>query len=107
MAEALSLATHAGLVVQPYRNDRSENAWVFRCWGTDTCDGWLSLDHASEQSAVRALVAHAEEFHSSKGTAPDVKVGFSGGLTDLQRREVERIIRDHIQRAAHEIRRRA
>ncbi|MET8411901.1 hypothetical protein ABZV34_28020 [Streptomyces sp. NPDC005195] len=39
---------HTGLVVEPYRNDRRENVWVFRCWGTDTRDGWLSLDHYSE-----------------------------------------------------------
>jgi hypothetical protein len=52
-----------GLVVQPYRNDRGEPAWVFRCWGTDTCDGWLSLDHSSEQSAQRARDRHVAEEH--------------------------------------------
>jgi len=56
---------HTGLVVQPYRNDRGEHAWVFRCWGTDTCDGWLSLDHASEQSALRARDRHVAEEHTS------------------------------------------
>lgn len=56
---------HTGLVVQPYRNDRGENVWVFRCWGTDTCDGWLSLDHYSEQSATRARDRHAAEEHAS------------------------------------------
>jgi hypothetical protein len=56
---------HTGLVVQPYRNDRGENAWVFRCWGTDTCDGWLSLDHYSEQSAERARDRHAAEEHGA------------------------------------------
>lgn len=51
------------LVVEPYRNDRHENAWVFRCWGTDTCDGWLSLDHTSKQSAERARDRHVAEEH--------------------------------------------
>ena len=58
---------HTGLVVQPYRNDRGENAWVFRCWGTDDgCDGWLSLDHYSEQSATRARDRHVTEEHPSE-----------------------------------------
>jgi hypothetical protein len=57
---------HTGLVVQPYRNDRGENVWVFRCWGTDDgCDGWLSLDHYSEQSAERARDRHAAEEHGA------------------------------------------
>lgn len=57
---------HTGLVVQPYRNDRGENVWVFRCWGTDSCDGWLSLDHRSEQSAVRARDRHVAEEHAEQ-----------------------------------------
>jgi hypothetical protein len=61
---------HTGLVVQPYRNDRGENAWVFRCWGTDDgCDGWLSLDHYSEQSAERARDRHVAEEHGAPGPA--------------------------------------
>jgi hypothetical protein len=59
--------THTGLVVQPYRNDRGENVWVFRCWGTDDgCDGWLSLDHYSEQSAERARDRHTAEEHPNE-----------------------------------------
>lgn len=107
MAEALSLTAHTGLVVQPYRTDRGEPAWVFRCWGTDACDGWLSLDHPSEQSAVRALAAHAEQFHSPWNSAPAVTVRTSSGLTTLQRREVERIVEACMRRAAHENGRRA
>lgn len=57
---------HTGLVVEPYRNDRGENVWVFRCWGTDTCDGWLSLDHYSEQSAERARDRHVAEEHAEQ-----------------------------------------
>lgn len=52
-----------GLVVQPYRDDRNQPRWVFRCWGTDTCDGWLSLDHHSQQSARRARDRHVAESH--------------------------------------------
>jgi len=56
-------ATTTGLVVQPYRTDRGDPAWVFRCWGTDSCDGWLSLDHTSQQSAERARDRHVAEEH--------------------------------------------
>jgi hypothetical protein len=107
MAEALNLTAHSGLVVQPYRNDRGKRAWVFRCWGTDTCDGWLSLDHTSEQSAARALTGHVEEFHSRKIPAPEVKIRISGGLTEAQRREVEQMIEDHARQATNAIGRRA
>ncbi|KOV86088.1 MULTISPECIES: hypothetical protein [unclassified Streptomyces] len=51
------------LVIAPYRTDRGDPAWVFRCWGTDTCDGWLSLDHTSQQSAERARDRHVTEEH--------------------------------------------
>ena len=55
---------HTGLTVQPYRRaDDGSQKWVFRCWGTDTCDGWLSLDHTSEQSAVRDRDRHVTEEH--------------------------------------------
>lgn len=51
------------LVVEPYRNDQYQDRWVFRCWGTDTCDGWLSLDHTSQQSAERTRDRHVAEHH--------------------------------------------
>lgn len=54
------------LVIQPYRTDRGDPAWVFRCWGTDTCDGWLSLDHTSQQSAERARDRHVAEEHGGE-----------------------------------------
>lgn len=53
---------HAGMAVKPY-TERGEQRWVFRCWGTDTCDGWLSLDHASENSAGAARDRHLVEAH--------------------------------------------
>jgi hypothetical protein len=60
---------HTGLVVQPYRTDRGDRAWVFRCWGTSSCDGWLSLDHTSQQSAERARERHAAEAHTPQPPA--------------------------------------
>ncbi|MFE2311638.1 hypothetical protein ACFXC8_00305 [Streptomyces sp. NPDC059441] len=57
---------HTGLVVQPY-TDHGVQKWVFRCWGTDDgCDGWLSLDHYSLQSAERARDRHVAEEHPAE-----------------------------------------
>jgi len=56
---------HTGLVVQPYR-DHGKERWVFRCWGTGTCDGLLSLDHTSQQSAEHARDRHVREEHPSE-----------------------------------------
>lgn len=53
---------HEGLVVKPY-TDHGRKLWVFRCWGTDTCDGWLSLDHHSEGSAISARDRHITDEH--------------------------------------------
>lgn len=52
----------AGMIVKPY-TDHGQRKWVFRCWGTDTCDGALSLDHYSEQSAQRARDRHVATEH--------------------------------------------
>lgn len=52
----------AGMIVKSYR-DHGQEKWVFRCWGTSTCDGWLSLDHDSQQSAERARDRHVAEQH--------------------------------------------
>lgn len=60
---------HTGLVVQPYR-DHGKRQWVFRCWGTDTCDGWLSLDHFSKESAERARDRHVAEEHTRENPMP-------------------------------------
>lgn len=68
-AAAEAAEPHTGLVVQPYRNDHGDNVWVFRCWGTDTCDGWLSLDHPDEQSAVHARDRHITEEHAGQPDA--------------------------------------
>lgn len=55
----------AGMIVKPYR-EHGEERWVFRCWGTDTCDGRLSLDHSSEQGAQRARDRHVTEAHDKE-----------------------------------------
>ncbi|MFD5566613.1 hypothetical protein [Streptomyces cadmiisoli] len=69
-------AITVGLVIQPYRTDRGDPAWVFRCWGTERCDGWLSLDHTSQQSAERARDRHVSEAHTeppAHDTGPTVR----------------------------------
>jgi len=54
----------AGLIVKAYR-EHGQEKWVFRCWGTDDgCDGFLSLDHFSKQSAERARDRHLAEEHN-------------------------------------------
>lgn len=58
----------ACLVVQPYRADDGTQKWAFRCWGTDTCDGWLGLGHHTEASAQRERDRHVAEEHAP---APD------------------------------------
>lgn len=52
----------AGMIVKPY-TERGQHKWVFRCWGTDTCDGWLSLDHGTQTSAESARDRHVAEAH--------------------------------------------
>jgi hypothetical protein len=100
MTEVVNLAAHSGLVVQPYRDDQNRARWVFRCWGTDTCDGWLSLDHTSAQTAARALTSHVEEFHQVGSSVPEVKIRITGGLTDMQRREVKQMLDDYARQSA-------
>lgn len=103
MNDSASLAAYSGLVVQPYRTDRGTSAWVLRCWGTDDgCDGWLSLDHTSAQSAGRALTSHIAEFHTPGGPSPEMQIRITGGLTETQRAEVKRLIEEAVRRANRE-----
>lgn len=102
MTDDVNLAAHSGLFVQPYRSDQGQTRWVFRCWGTAICDGWLSLDHYSEQAAARALTSHVEEFHQIGDSAPEVKIRITGGLTDTQRREVKQMLDDYARRLTRE-----
>ncbi|MDI9885939.1 hypothetical protein QMZ92_16515 [Streptomyces sp. HNM0645] len=55
------------IAVTAYRHDHGHRAWAWRCWGDSTCDGLLSLDHASEDSATRSAHRHVDENHG----APD------------------------------------
>ncbi|GFH36602.1 hypothetical protein [Streptomyces pacificus] len=55
------------LEIAAYRHDHGHRAWAWRCWGDGTCDGRLSLDHASEDGARRAACRHLTETHG----APD------------------------------------
>ncbi|MET8826117.1 hypothetical protein ABZX40_13675 [Streptomyces sp. NPDC004610] len=92
MSKNANPSAYSGLVVQQYRADHGGQRWVFRCWGTDTCDGALSLDHTSEQSAGRALTSHIAEFHQPGSPAPEVEIRITGDLTETQRLEVNRLI---------------
>ena len=56
------------LAVQPYRDERNRPRWAFRCWGTDTCDGWLGLGHHTEASALIERDRHVAEAHDPKET---------------------------------------
>lgn len=59
----------SALAVRQYRADDGSQKWAARCWGTGTCDGWLSLDHTSQQWAERARDRHVAEKHAEPGTA--------------------------------------
>ncbi|MFE3855283.1 hypothetical protein ACFXPN_29645 [Streptomyces griseorubiginosus] len=56
-------------VVQSYRADDHTIKWAARCWGTETCDGWLSLDHDTERWAEIARDRHVAQEHVSAGEA--------------------------------------
>lgn len=43
--------------------ERGRRLWVFRCWGTDTCDGWLGLGHHTQTSALIERERHVAEAH--------------------------------------------
>jgi hypothetical protein len=67
----------AGMTVQPYREHGHEK-WVFRCWGTDTCDGILSLDHTNQQAAERARDRHLAEGHPEEKPMPTCTATIEG-----------------------------
>ncbi|MFF8829300.1 hypothetical protein [Streptomyces sp. NPDC015131] len=64
--EGLTLADH--LEVAEYRHDHGHLAWAWRCWGDESCDGWLSLDHTSVEAATRAARKHHAEEHATAAT---------------------------------------
>lgn len=52
--------------VQQYRADDGGMKWAARCWGTETCDGWLSLDHDVKRWAEIARDRHVAEEHGGE-----------------------------------------
>jgi hypothetical protein len=51
------------MTVQEY-TERGRRLWAFRCWGTDTCDGWLGLGHHTQTSALAERERHVAEAHN-------------------------------------------
>lgn len=54
------------MTVQEY-TERGRRLWAFRCWGTDTCDGWLGLEHPTQTSALAERERHVAETHIETG----------------------------------------
>jgi hypothetical protein len=52
------------MTVQEY-TERGRQLWAFRCWGAETCDGWLGLGlgHHTQTSALLERERHAVEEH--------------------------------------------
>jgi hypothetical protein len=51
------------MTVQEY-TERGRRLWAFRCWGTETCDGWLGLGHHTQTAALLERERHAREEHA-------------------------------------------
>jgi hypothetical protein len=51
------------MTVQEY-TERGRRLWAFRCWGTETCDGWLGLGHHTQTSALLERERHVAEEHA-------------------------------------------
>jgi hypothetical protein len=56
------------MVVKEY-TERGRHLWAFRCWGTDTCDGWLGLGHHTQTSALLERERHVAEAHAGEQPA--------------------------------------
>jgi hypothetical protein len=51
--------------------ERGRRLWAFRCWGTETCDGWLGLGHHTQTAALAERERHVAEAHGEPAaTAP-------------------------------------
>jgi hypothetical protein len=57
------------MTVQEY-TERGRHLWAFRCWGTDTCDGWLGLGHHTQTSALLERERHVAEEHGQPAPGP-------------------------------------
>ena len=51
------------MTVREY-TERGRRLWVFRCWGTEACDGWLGLGHHTQTSALLERERHVAEEHA-------------------------------------------
>ena len=49
--------------------EHGRHLWAFRCWGTDTCDGWLGLGHHTQTSALLERERHVAEAHTAPNPA--------------------------------------
>lgn len=56
------------MAVQEY-TEHGRRLWAFRCWGTDTCDGWLGLGHYTQTSALQERERHVVEMHAPPAAA--------------------------------------
>lgn len=79
--KAYARALRAEISVAPFNLDgamavreyteRGRRLWAFRCWGTETCDGWLGLGHETQTSALAERERHVAEAHGEHAaTAP-------------------------------------
>ncbi|MGK9463957.1 hypothetical protein ACSLFT_28585 [Streptomyces sp. G6] len=82
--------------VQEYR-EHGRRLWAFRCWGTETCDGWLGLGHHTETSAMLERERHVAEEHGEQpAPAPaatqatdDRRLTFDHRLTKTEVEEIK------------------
>ncbi|WP_333744084.1 hypothetical protein [Streptomyces ardesiacus] len=51
--------------VHEYR-EHGRILWAFRCWGTDSCDGWLGLGHHTQTSALLERERHVADEHGER-----------------------------------------
>lgn len=70
------------MTVQEY-TERGQHLWAFRCWGTETCDGWLGLGHHTQTSALLERERHVAEAHGESGPAATEATEATEGAEDL------------------------
>ena len=87
------------MTVQPYRDERNRPRWAFRCWGTDTCDGWLGLGHHTETSAQAERERHVAEAHtdteSGKGQPSYTQLADDLAVCQAALKELRAVARDY------------
>ena len=70
------------MTVQEY-TERGRTLWAFRCWGTDTCDGWLGLGHHTQTSALLEREQHVAEAHTAPAPAATEATGLRTRIRQL------------------------